>query len=60
MAKETSSGRNFKDKTTERSVLSLLNDAYAATAEFLDDAVVRDGLTDHWDRILRLERKESS
>jgi len=35
-------------------VLSLENNAHAAPAELLDDAVVRDGLSDHWSRIVRL------
>jgi hypothetical protein len=31
-------------------VLSLVYDTHATAAELLDDAVVRDGLTDHWRR----------
>ncbi len=34
--------------------LSLVSHAHAATAQFLDDAVVRNGLADHSWRILRL------
>jgi hypothetical protein len=34
-------------KTTEFDILSLVDDAHAATTELLDDAVVRDGLPDH-------------
>jgi hypothetical protein len=37
----------------QRFVLGLIDNAHAATAELLDDAVVRDGLSDHWSRILR-------
>ncbi len=35
------------DKATELHILSLVDHAHPATAEFLDDAVVRDGLADH-------------
>src|SRR6266851_6770636 len=35
------------DKATEFRVLGLVNYTHPATAELLDDAVVRDGLTDH-------------
>jgi hypothetical protein len=34
--------------------LGLIDHAHTASAELFDDAVVRDGLTDHWSRILRL------
>ena len=34
-------------------VLSLVDHTHAAPAEFFDDAVVRDGLADHWREILR-------
>jgi hypothetical protein len=34
-------------------VLSQVDLAHAAAPEFLDDAVMRDGLADHWSRILR-------
>src|SRR5947207_2882916 len=36
-----------RDKTTEGDIFGLVNDTHPATAEFLDDAVVRDGLADH-------------
>ena len=36
-------------------VLSLINDTHPATAELLENAVVRDGLPNHWDEILGLE-----
>ena len=45
--------RNFRrqklqgDKATERRVLSLVHNAHSTAAQFLDDAVVRDGLADH-------------
>ena len=29
-------------------VLSLIDNTHPATAELLDDAVVRDGVADHW------------
>ena len=39
------------DKAAKLSVLRLIDDTHAATTEFLDDAVVRDGLSDHgWRR----------
>ena len=40
-------------KATEFDVLSLIDHTHAATTELLDDAVVRDGLADHWRKILR-------
>jgi hypothetical protein len=41
-------GEKFKgDKSTERDVFGLVNHAHAAAAEFLEDAVVRDGASDH-------------
>src|SRR5260370_39877051 len=45
-----------RHEAAEFSVLSLVNNSHAATAEFLDDAVMRDHLADHWSRILRLGR----
>ncbi len=42
-------GQEFQgDKTMEAGVLGLVNHAHASATEFLDDAVVRDGLVDHW------------
>ena len=35
------------DKTVETNILGLINNTHTATAELLDDAVVRDGLADH-------------
>src|SRR5208337_4634882 len=35
------------DKAVERNVFGLVNDAHTAAPEFLDNAVVRDGLADH-------------
>jgi hypothetical protein len=32
----------------QAAVLSLVNHTHATTAQFLDNAVVRDGLADHW------------
>src|SRR5215469_8091352 len=44
----TSSRRNFKaTKATEFDVLGLVDHTHPATAQLLDDAVVRDGLTNH-------------
>ena len=41
-------GEKFEgDETMEAGVLGLVDDAHAAAAELLDDAVVRDGLADH-------------
>src|ERR1039458_928883 len=42
-----------RDKATDFDILSLVDDTHAATAELLDDAIVRDGLTDHQGQILR-------
>jgi hypothetical protein len=39
--------------SAEIQVLSLVHHAHAATTKLLDDAVMRDGLTDHWREILR-------
>src|SRR5271163_5054149 len=41
------------NETMQASVLSLVHDAHAAPTQFLDDAVVRDGLADHWREMLR-------
>ena len=35
------------DETVQADVLGLVDDTHAATAELLDDAIVRDGLADH-------------
>ncbi len=35
------------DEPTKRDVLGLVHHAHTAATEFLDDAVVRDGLADH-------------
>jgi hypothetical protein len=47
------------DKATEFDILGLIDDTHAAATQFLDDAVVRDGLADHsvgsracWERML--------
>ena len=39
-------------------VLSFVDHAHAAAAQFLDDAVVRDGLPDHWAEILGPEIRQ--
>jgi hypothetical protein len=36
-----------RDETVETSILGLVDDAHATAAEFLEDAVMRDGLADH-------------
>src|SRR5580693_1085745 len=38
-------------KTTEVQVLGFIDHAHSAATKFLEDAVVRDGLADHWSRI---------
>jgi hypothetical protein len=38
----------------EALVFCLVDDAHPATAKPFDDAVVRDGLSDHWRRMLRV------
>jgi hypothetical protein len=63
-------GQKFDgDEAVQARVLGLIDDAHAATAEFLEDAVVRDGLADHvladhvshesWKRNGRRERRAS-
>ena len=41
------------DKAAEFYIFGLVDDAHPATAEFFDNAVVRDGLADHVWRMLR-------
>jgi hypothetical protein len=41
-------------KTMEPGVFRLVHNTHAATSEFLDDAIVRDGLADHWPEMVRL------
>ena len=36
-----------RNETSKLGVLSLVDDTHPAAAEFLDDAVVRDGLANH-------------
>src|SRR2546428_13673124 len=41
-------GQEFQgNETIEFYILGLIDDAHSTTAELLDDAVVRDGLTEH-------------
>jgi hypothetical protein len=40
-------------------VLGLVDHTHPTTAQFLDDAVVRDGVADHWRQILRRETGKS-
>ena len=41
-----------RDETTEVGVLSFVYDTHPTTTQLLDDAVVRDGLPDHWTEML--------
>ena len=42
-------GQEFeRNKPAELHILSFVNHTHPATAEFLDDAIVRDALADHW------------
>jgi hypothetical protein len=43
------------DKSAEGNVFCLVHHAHPTATQFLDDAVVRDGLADHWAEILGLE-----
>ncbi len=46
------------DKATEFDVLGLVDHTHPATAQLLDDAVVRDGLTDHWRKSYVRQREQ--
>ncbi len=47
-SRATSSGRELEGyKTVELDVFSFVHHAHATTAEFLNDAVMRDDLADH-------------
>src|SRR5579864_8282275 len=41
-------------EAAEPRVLGFIHYSHATTAKLLDDAIVRDALSDHWSRILRL------
>ncbi len=41
------------NEPAELHVLGFVDHTHPTAAEFLNDAVVRDGLADHWSRILR-------
>ena len=43
-----------RDKATELHVLSFVNHTYPAAAELFDNAVMRNGLPNHWAEILGL------
>src|ERR1700730_18230136 len=45
-------------EATEFDIFSFIDHTHAAPAELLDDAVVRDGLSNHWSRILRLSTEQ--
>ena len=42
------------DEAAELDVFGLVDHAHAAAAEFFEDAIVRDGLADHWSVIVGL------
>src|ERR1019366_1590251 len=44
------------DEAAQFGVLSLVDHTHPAAAEPFNDAVVRDGLADHWNRMLRLSK----
>ena len=46
-------------KTVESAVLGLVHHTHPAAAQFLDDAVVRDGLSDHFEGNSSLRRRRS-
>ncbi len=51
-------GKKFEnDEAVQPSIFGLIDHPHAAAAKFLDDAVVRDGLADHW-RILRANQNQ--
>ena len=53
-------GQEFeRDEAMQPRVLGLVHHAHSAAAQFLDDAVVRDGLADHWSEILGQEQGKS-
>jgi len=45
-------------QTDRASHLGLVNHTHSTTTQLLDDAVVRDGLPDHWAEILGLEARQ--
>jgi hypothetical protein len=45
-------------ETVKPGVLGLVNNPHTTPAEFLNNAVVRDGLADHWPEILRLWNRQ--
>jgi len=46
------------DKAVKLYILSFVDYAHAAAAQLLNDAVVRDGVPDHWRRILLLRNDQ--
>src|SRR5580700_180806 len=46
------------DKAVQLYVLGLVDHTHPATAEFLDNAIVRDSLADHWADILGLQGRQ--
>jgi hypothetical protein len=56
---ETSASFEARFRATtlpDRYILSLIDNSHPATAEFFDDAIVRNGLADHCSRILLRSR----
>ena len=52
-------GKKFEgNEPTKLGVFGFVDDTHPAPAEFLDDAVMRDGLPDHWARILVSEVRQ--
>jgi len=52
-------GQKFEGhKAVEGYVLGLVDDAHPTPAELLENAVVRDGLADHRERILRAGKRQ--
>ena len=43
-----------RDEAAKFGVFGLVDHTHPPAAEFFDDPVVRDGLADHWSRIVRL------
>jgi hypothetical protein len=51
-------GKEFqRHEAVQARVLGFVNHTHAAAAEFFENAVMRNGLPDHWPRILRWEER---
>ena len=52
-------GQEFqRDEAAKLGVLGLIDHAHSAATELLHDAIVRDGLADHWERMLRCQIRQ--